>query len=278
MTARALALICLIWGFNFVVMKVANFYFSPETFATYRIVLGAAFLFAFAMWKKIPTPPKKDWIWIFFTGALNIALALALCQYSFRFLSAGLVSMLNYTMPIWVTILAYFFLHETLTQKKIIGIILSLVGAAVLMNVDISGKFSAMLIPLAAAIVWAIGNVIMKAKLAKLQPLVLTTWQMVVGAILLAIYTAGFGEVEARWTLTSVACLLYNGIIASSLAFFLWAYVLEHMDASKASISVLGVPVVGVLGGVICLGEPLTISIVVGMIMVLSGIVLVQHS
>lgn len=275
---QALSLICLIWGFNFVVMKVANFYFSPETFATYRIVLGAAILFAFAMLRKIPAPPRKDWIWIFLVGALNIALALMLCQYSFKFLPAGLVSMLNYTMPIWVSILAYFFLNEKLTRKKIFGIVLSLLGAAVLMNVNVNGNFSAMLIPLAAAIAWAVGNVIMKAKLSKIQPLVLTTWQMVAGAILLAIYTFGFGEVEANWTLTSVACLLYNSVVASALAFFLWAYVLEHMDASKASISVLGVPVVGVLSGVIFLGEPLTIFIVIGMIMVLAGIVLVQHS
>lgn len=186
--------------------------------------------------------------------------------------------MLNYTMPVWVTILAYFFLGEKLTRKKIFGIALSIFGVVVLMNVNVSGKLSAMLIPLSAAVVWASGNVIMKAKLSKCDPISLTTWQMTVGAILLAMYTAGFGEAVANWTLLSIACLLYNGIIASAFAFFLWAYILEHMEASKASISVLGVPVVGVLGGVICLGEPLTISIIVGMVMVLAGIVLVQHS
>jgi len=275
---RALALICLIWGFNFVVMKVANFYFSPEIFVTYRFGLGAIILLAVFFISKLPAPPKKLWGWIALSGALQIAVGAAIVQYCFKFLSAGLVSMLNYTMPVWVTILAYFFLNEKLTRKKIFGIILSLVGAAILMNVDISGKFSAMLIALFAAIVWALANVIMKAKLSKVNPITLTTWQMTIGAILLAIYAFGFGEIEVRWTLTSVACLLYNAVIASSLAFFLWAYVLEHMDASKASISVLGVPVVGVLGGVICLGEPLTISIVVGMIMVLTGIFLVQHS
>ena len=278
MTSRALALICLIWGFNFVVMKTANFYFSPELFVTYRFILGAMVLVTAVFISKLPTPPRKLWGWIFITGALQIAVGAAIVQYCFKFLSAGLVSMLNYTMPVWVTILAYFFLKEPLTKKKVFGIILSVIGVGVLMNVDISGKFSVMLVAIFAAIVWAISNVIMKAKLTKINPLVLTTWQMAVGAILLAIYTAVFGVVEVRWNLISVACLLYNGIIASALAFFLWAYVLDHMDASKASISVLGVPVVGVLGGVICLGEPLTITMVLGMIMVLSGIVLVQHS
>ena len=276
--AHALALLCLIWGFNFVVMKTANFYFSPELFVTYRFGLGAIVLLTFVWLRKIPAPPKNLWGWIFLSGAFNISLGAILCQYSFKFLPAGVVSMLNYTMPVWVTVLAYFFLGEKLTKKKIFGVALSIVGVAVLMNVNAGGKFSAMLIPLAAAMVWAVGNVIMKAKLTKCNPIALTTWQMTGGAILLAIYTVGFGDIEVRWTLLSAACLLYNGIIASSLAFFLWAYILDNMEASKASISVLGVPVVGVLGGVICLGEPLTIFMVIGMLMVLCGIILVQHS
>ena len=275
---RALIMLCLIWGFNFVVMKTANFYFSPELFVTYRFGFGAIVLIAFAYFTKLPVPQKKYWGWIFLSGAFQISAGALLCQYSFKFLPAGLVSMLNYTMPVWVSILAYFFLQESLTKKKIFGITLSIIGIAVLMNVNVSGKISAMLIPIAAAIFWAIGNVIMKAKLSKINSISLTTWQMVIGAILLAIYTFLFGEIEARWTLLSVACLLYNAVIASSLAFFLWAYILKHMEASKASISVLGVPVVGVLGGVICLGEPLTISMIIGMLMVLSGIVMVQHS
>ena len=278
MVFRALILLCLIWGFNFVVMKTANFYFSPELFVTYRFGLGAIVLLAVAWFSKIPLPPKKLWGWIFLSAAFQISVGSMLCQYSFKFLPAGLVSMLNYTMPVWVSVLAYFFLSEKLTQKKIFGIILSIVGIGVLMNVNVSGKFFAMLIPLAAAVVWAVGNVIMKAKLTKINLVSLTTWQMVIGAILLAIYTFTVGEVEVRWTLISVACLLYNGVIASALAFFLWAYILKNMDASKASISVLGVPVVGVLGGVICLGEPVTLFMICGMLMVLAGIFLVQHS
>ncbi len=275
---RALSLICLIWGFNFVAMKVAADFFSPELFVTYRFGLGAAVLLAFTYFTKQPLPPKKFWGWIVLTGAFQIAIGAAILQTCFKYLDAGLVSVLNYTMPIWVTILAKFFLNESLTRKKIFGIILSVFGVGILMNVDISGDFSAMLMALSAAIFWAIGNVIMKAKLSKLNPISLTTWQMTTAAIMLAIYTAIFTDAQATWTFTAVATLLYNAVIASSLAFFLWAYVLANMEAGKASISVLGVPVVGVISGVIFLGEPLTLTMVFGISMVLAGIFLVQHS
>ncbi len=275
---RLLFLLCLIWGFNFVVMKTANQFFSPEIFVTYRFSLGAAILLFFVYLKKLPLPPKKFWLWIFLTGFFQIAIGASIVQYCFKFLDAGLVSVLNYTMPVWVTILAYFFLNEPLTKKKIFGIAISIAGVAVLMNINLTGKFFAIILALLAAIAWAIGNVMMKAKLSKCEPITMTTWQMVVGAIFLAIYSTMQGDHLVYWTPLSVACLLYNAVIASAFAFFLWVYVLEHMQASKASISVLGVPVFGVLGGVICLGEPLTLSIVIGMCMVLTGIILVQHS
>ena len=275
---QLLLLLCLIWGFNFVVMKTANTYFSPELFVAYRFTLGAVILGAYAFWKKIPLPKIDLWIWIALTGVFQIFLGSTIVQICFKYLSAGMVSVLNYTMPLWVIVLARIFLNESLTRKKIAGITISIIGVFVLMNVDIGGDISAMLLSILGAIVWAVSNIITKARLSKCDPLTLTTWQMIIGAILLVIYTSIFTENHVDWTFTGVACLLYNGIIASALAFFLWVYILDHMEAGKASISVLGVPVVGVILGVIMLGEPFTMSIAVGMLMVLSGIVLVQHS
>lgn len=278
MIFRALVLLCTIWGCNFVVMKTANEFFSPELFVTYRFLSGAAVLLAVAFFTKLAPPPKKFWVWIVLSGFFQIAAGSIILQNCFKYLDAGLTSVLNYTMPMWVTILAAIFLHEPLTKKKIVGIALSIAGVGTLMNVEISGDFSAILMAISAAICWAIGNVIMKAKLSELNTTSLTTWQMAVSAVMLAIYTFAFCENFATWTALSVACVLYNGILASALAFILWVFILQHMEASKASISILGVPVVSVIAGVIFLGEPLTLSIVLGMLMVLAGIFIVQHS
>ena len=75
---RALSLICLIWGFNFVAMKVAADFFTPELFVTYRFGLGAAVLLAFTYFTKQPLPPKKFWGWIVLTGAFQIAIGAAI--------------------------------------------------------------------------------------------------------------------------------------------------------------------------------------------------------
>ena len=275
---RELSLLCTIWGFNFVVMKVANNYFAPELFVTYRFLSGAAVLLAVAFFIKLPLPPKKYWLWIILVGALQIAYGSVALQICFNYLSAGMTAMLNYTMPIWVTILARFFLDEKLTRQKIFGVALSVAGVFLLMNSDIGGNFFAVLLGLSAALSWAVANVIMKIKFKGFNLISLTTWQMTAGAVMLAIYTAFFVETSATWTITAAACVAYNGVLASALAFFLWIYILNNMEASKASVAILAVPVVGVTAGIICLGEPLTLIMLAAMIMILSGIVLVQKS
>jgi drug/metabolite transporter (DMT)-like permease len=77
------------------------------------------------------------------------------------------------------------------------------------------------------------------------------------------------------WTTTSVIALIYTGIIASALAWFLWNYLLVKMEAGQASIAVMAVPAVGVLCGIIFLGEPMTLSIALGMAILFAGILIV---
>lgn len=76
-----------------------------------------------------------------------------------------------------------------------------------------------------------------------------------------------------QWTPLAVGCLFYNGVLASALAFFMWNYLLTQIEAAKAAIAILGVPVVGVISGVLVLDEPLTMMTLIGMVMILIGIV-----
>ena len=102
-----------------------------------------------------------------------------------------------------------------------------------------------------------------------------TAWQMTIGSIILFVYTSCMETGQVHWTPMAVACLAYNGILASALAFFLWNYVLTRMEASKASIAVLAVPVVGVVCGILFLGERLYVSTAAGMVLILAGIILI---
>src|SRR5699024_12831290 len=86
---------------------------------------------------------------------------------------------------------------------------------------------------------------------------------MTIGTIGLWAYTLLFGqETESQWEHTSIFYILFARVIASALAFVRWRHILEHTEASKASTSLLLVPVVAVIAGVVFFDE--TLSLVAG--------------
>lgn len=275
--AKALCAIYAVWGFNWVMMKLANEYFSPMLFVTYRFASGAMVLLLASFMMRLSLPEKRFWPWIVLTGALQISLNSIIVQVCIDYLGAGLSAVLNYTMPIWVAILARFFLAERLTLKKIFGIFLSVAGLAVLLNIDVADNAGAVLLALCGALSWAAANVIYKLKLTECNMTVYNTWQMTVGAAILIAASLVTGQGGAVWTPFSVVCVLYNGVLASALAFFLWSYVLSRTEAGKAAVYILAVPAVGVLCGAIFLAEPLPPVKILGMALVLLGIVTVVH-
>lgn len=281
---KALLALYIIWGFNWVVMKEATLFFPPVLFSCYRFVIGAVVLIGITLWCRMPLPPKRYWPWIIVTGLLQIAVNNAAVQIGVTSLGAGLVAVVNYSMPVWMSILAYFMLHETLTKRKILGIVLSMVGMYVLMNVDIIGDMTGLLLTIGGAIAWAVAAVIVKYqdKVMHRQRqketctmIQYTTWQIAVGALFLWVYAMLFEQGQVTWSPMAVSCLAYNGVLASALAFFLWNYILTKMEASKAGVASLGVPVVGVICNVIFMHEAVHWNTAVGMILILAGIFLI---
>lgn len=284
---KALLAIYVLWGLNWVVMKEANLFFPPALFVAYRFALGAAVLLMVNVWLRLPLPPRKYWKWIIITGILQMALNNVAIQIGMQSLGAGFAAVLNYSMPVWVTILAHFFLHEPLTLRKTGGIIVSMAGLFILMHIDTLGSVSGILITVSGAVAWAVASIIVKLQNQEIQKsripgqpeecniIQYTTWQMAAGSLFLFLYLAFTGTGSVTWTWTAVACLAYNGALASALAFFLWNYILSRMEASKASIAILVVPIVGVLGGIFFLGEALHLTTALGMALILLGIVFI---
>lgn len=273
--AKALCLIYLIWGMNWVVMKTANTFFPPITFVAYRFLFGALVLLSVWRWLHLPLPKKKYWPWIFLTGILQMGLNNIAAQTSMLTLGAGMVSVLNYSMPVFAAVMAHFLLGERLTWRKGAGIVLAIAGMAVLMDVHAGGDVTAICIGLLSAVFWGLASIFVKLKFSDVNPISLTTWQMVCASLSLLAYTAIVPQGQVVWNTESVLCLIYNGVLASALAFFLWSWILQHIEVSKASVAVLAVPVVGVVGGILCLGEPMTLHIFFGMIMIMAGIYIV---
>jgi O-acetylserine/cysteine efflux transporter len=270
-------LLCLIWGFNFVVMKEANTAFSPVLFAAYRFALGAVVLFIIVYFKKIPFPNKRDMKWFIICGLLQTTFFNIAIQISLNHISAGITSVLTYSMPFWLTLMAHFLIpHEKLTVKKTIGLISGILGLFFAMDVKLGGSLWALLLALSSGFAWAISNIIIKQKLKDCNNIQFTAWQMGLGAIGLAVFSLLFEHGTSHWGVMPVVYILFAGIVASAFAFVLWFYILSNTEASKASISLLIVPMVGIVSGCLVLHETLKIATTIGILFVLIGIWLVN--
>lgn len=278
-----LLLLYLIWGFNWVVMRVANDYFPPVFFVAVRFSIGAIALLIFCAARGKLIPPRKFWPWIAVTGVLMMSINNMTVQICTKFIGAGLTALLDYMQSIIVCILAVFLLHEKFTLRKMIGILFSVIGLIILMNLDMTEHIWAIFLALFAAAIWAISNIIIKLKLSDCDMLQYTAWQMACGSFVLLIYLFFFAHDALaggtallsgtpRTAMLAIGTLLYNGLIASALAFLLWNYILTNMEAGSASIAVMGVPAVGVLSGVVVLHEPMSWPIALGMALVFIGI------
>jgi len=273
-------ILCIIWGVNFVVMKSANGAFPPVLFAAFRFFVGAVVLFGVAYFKKIPMPSKRNFKWYVLCGILQTTYFNLAIQISLNYISAGLVSVLTYSMPLFFCILAHFFIPgERFTVRRMTGIIIGIMGLFFALNIThLDGELWALILALSSAIAWAVSNLIIKQKLQECDKIQFTAWQMAVGAAALFLYSFCFENGQSYWSIMSIGYILFSGIIASALAFVLWSHILTKIQASKASISLLLVPIVGIVSSYLFLHESLKISTLIGVLFVLLGIFIVNSS
>jgi drug/metabolite transporter (DMT)-like permease len=248
-------------------------------FAAYRFLLGAIVLFGLTWFKKIPLPGKRELKWYILCGFLQTTYFNIAIQISLNYINAGLTSVLTYSMPLFLSLLAHYFIPgEKLTVTKTGGILIGIAGLFLAMDIHFGGNIWAPILALSSAVTWALSSLIFKKKLQGCNTVQFTTWQMGAGAIGLFLYSFSFEHGESHWSLMAVVYLLYSGILASALAFVIWSHILSKMEASKASISLLIVPVVGTLSGFLFLKEDLNAITLIGIILVLSGVWLVNSA
>ena len=268
----ALALLALVWGYNWVVMKIAVGYGGPFSFAAIRTFGGALALFALALATRKRLRPEHPaayfWIGLFQTGFFMALVVLATVT-----AGAGQVAMLTYTMPLWVSLMAWPALGERIGPVAAVAIAVAFAGILCMV-----GPRAAIGLPEALAVgagfSWAIGIIISKRLQARVRVDVfsMTMWQMLFGGAVLVVAALLVPERATQWSMPYVWAVAYNIVFATALAYYLWTYVLVELPARTASMGTLANPVIGAIGAWITLHEVPTPLQGTGMLLILSGL------
>jgi drug/metabolite transporter (DMT)-like permease len=253
----AFALLSLIWGYNWVVMKKVLQFADPVDFTALRVIFGTVSLFALMLLRRMPLRPialgPTIVLGLLQCGAFSVLIQLALVHGG-----AGKTAVLVYVMPFWLLPMAWAFLGERVRGLQWLAVAMAAVGLVfVLEPWSLQASLASNAIALLASVVWASAAIYAKRLRARvrLDLISLTAWQMLFGALVLGAIAWLLPSRPIEPTPYFFGALAYNAILATALAWLLWLFVLDRLPAGVAGLSSLAVPAVGVLSAWIELGE-----------------------
>ena len=251
----ALVTLVLIWGYSWVVMKIALRHAHPFDFAAVRVGLGAVLLFAIVKARSLPITLSR-YRMALLLGLLQVALFVALSHFALLHAGPGKTSVLVFTMPFWMIVFAHFILHERMRGAQWIAVALAFAGLVLIVAPWQLTSLTGSLLAVGGGAVWAISAVLSKRwPTHGADPLILTAWQLLFGFVALALLAAIHPHDPIRWNAEFVLALAFSTVFATAFGWWLWTYVLAHTPAGIAGLNALGIPVVAVIGSAIQLGE-----------------------
>jgi drug/metabolite transporter (DMT)-like permease len=272
----AVGVLALVWGYNWVVIKVATADASPFALVALRMLLGAAALFAIsaAMRRNLKSPPivPTAVIGIFQVGLMTTFQTIALATGG-----AGKTTLLVYTFPFWIALLSIWLLDDRLSRIRVIALIVAAAGLGfVLYPLDLGSGVTSKAFALASALSWAFGSIFTKRFRAKhhVDLLPFTAWQMTYGAIPVVIVALLVPGGYVHFTPNFLWALGYIVILGTALAFWLWFFIMERLSATGAGISSLLTPVVSVLAAWVQLHENPGATELIGMMLIVAALVI----
>lgn len=255
-----LALLSLGWGLNWPIMKTVITEIPRLTFRGMCLVLASGGLFAIARvsgaaW-RIPDGHARQ---VLVLAASNIAGWNVLSIYGISHLASGRAAILGYTMPLWSMLLSAWLLGDRLTPRRLLGLALGMGGMGLLASAEFRHLGEAplgVLFMLAAAMTWAGGVVAYKRSPPPMSITSLTAWQMLIGGV--PIWAAGLAFESVAWDQVGfwpLFGLWYNVFVAVLFCYWAWNRIVQMVPVGVSSLGSLIVPVVGVFGGMVFLGE-----------------------
>lgn len=231
-----------LWSSAFVGIRAVAPDLSPGSIALGRLLIGSLLLGALVARLGWVRPSRRDLACVIGVGLIWAAAYSIVLSAGERLVDAGTAAMLVAMGPIFIALLAGFFLGEGWPVRLLVGCAIAFAGTVLIAAGAAAGSNSAGASPsglgvalcVVAAALYAIGVTLQKPALAAL-PAVQVTWlACLVGAVACLPFAAGLGSELGRARPETVAWLVYLGVFPTSVGFTTWAFALGRMTAGRA--------------------------------------------
>lgn len=265
--------VALTWGMGIVVAKAAIDHFPPILLMSLRFAVTALVLVWFVK------PP----LWALWR-ICGIAVISAAIQYSLTFtgmlgLDASVTALVVQLEVPFLVLFGVIFLKERPGLRKWFGIAMAFGGVALIAGEpELNGAWGSMFMVVGGACAWAFGQILIR-RLKEIDGITMTAWVAVFAAPQLLIMSLLFEEghrpaiLSAGWTVWGA--VLYLGLVMTAAGYGLWYTLLRRHPVSMVAPFLLLLPVFSVIGGVLFLGESLSLQIAAGGLVVIAGVALI---
>lgn len=271
----ALASAAALWGLMYVISRVALETIPALPLVVIRVVISLACLAPFAVRERFWRVTPRQLGWLALIGLTGYTCSLSLQFIGTELTSASLGSLITSASPAFIILFAALG-GEQPSLRATLALGLALAGVALIVGVDVPAGLSlpGVLALLGAAISWALYTVLGRRLARNLPLLTMLFWGLLLGGLAVVPLAApqwpSFDQMR-HYSLTLWLEILYLGVIAMALAFFLWNYGFAHLPSDTGAVFGLFQPLVGVALGVTLLGERLTPLGMLGALGIVAG-------
>lgn len=285
-TELLLLLVVCIWGLNFIFMKWVFRELSPLAFNAVRMTIAALALGGLWAWRERSElrMPLRDWLKFWGLGLLGNVCYQVLFVTGLDLTTSGVSSLLISTIPLWVALLAALGRVEVITGKTWLGIVIAFAGIVLVtlgtpardQNHQILAKDPVLgnALTLVAALCWAGYTVLQRSVLERYSPLRISGLGLLLGVPGLWVFSSEAVRQQDWGTLSLEAwgIIFYAGLISIALAYLIWSLGVQRLGSARTAIFNNLVPVLTFALAFFLLGEPITVTQIVGGAVVLIGV------
>lgn len=276
-----LALAATIWGGMYVVSKIVLTVIPPLELIWLRYLVALITLIVVGIVTRQSWHiQRRDFPLILAVGVIGYAISIWTQFVGTKLSSAQMGAMITSATPAFMVIFARLLLKEKITFRKGLSTSLATIGVLCIVGIGDIGKSNQLggIVLGIAALTWALMSVLIKRIPSGYSQLVVTTYAIFIATVLITPFA--FSQIDqAQIHFLSQPTIwggvLYLGIVATAVAFFLWNKGLQMVDAASGGLYFFFQPIAGTLLAWIFLGEHVGITFWIGAILILSGVLLV---
>jgi drug/metabolite transporter (DMT)-like permease len=264
-----------IWGIPYLFIKVAVGELTPATLVFMRSLIGASILLPIALARRDLAPLRPYWKWLLLYTFIEIAAPWFLLSDAERRITSSLAGLLIAASPSIAAVLAVVSGgSDRLDSRRIAGLLLGFGGVAALVGLDVrANDLGAIGQVVLVAVCYAVGPMIIERKLASLPALGVVASSLAITAVAYA----PFAVTQLPTTLPSPSVLFavaVLGVVCTALGFVVFFALITEAGAPRATVITYVNPAIALALGVALLGEPFTVGIAIGFVLIVLGSVL----